>query len=461
MKWVFSFLLLLSNFGHAYAQIRSQQTPVAPMSNAAVYGTSASSYTGPQYHPINEVQLGGTSQDIVRRQQSSLVEASLQQKQQELASLLEEVKADQRRSSPDSRNKTVTSTRHIQVFNDALQHLQDMLSGRKRLSVADAYYTSESAYGTPYLSRQEYDAIIQQSVDFIKTWMTQNHLDQRNNDAVQLAIRKFMSEALTITKSIKGKDNKTRFTQVTHQPFHYDYNDYQGAKDYRNLFLTKCFATGFGQCASMPAVYLVLAERLGVKAYLSFAPQHSFVKFKDNKGLIHNYEPTSNWEISDKWYEDNMFISPQAVASGIYLDTLDSHQVVANCVFDLATYYILIDRTGNDDVLTNCLKTGIPFFRNNNLPSLFIYSMMLKTQLRDAMRKNRMSDLDDVKKIPEVEKIYNEYMGNEAYITKLGYQDMPSGMYDEMLEQHEFKGKIQKQVNISGKEKRNLFNSVQ
>ena len=29
---------------------------------------------------------------------------------------------------------------------------------------------------------------------------------------------------------------------------------------------------------------------------------HSFIKFPDNNGNIHNYEPTSHFEISDQWY---------------------------------------------------------------------------------------------------------------------------------------------------------------
>ena len=35
------------------------------------------------------------------------------------------------------------------------------------------------------------------------------------------------------------------------------------------------------------------------KTYLSYAPLHSFIKFPDNGGGIHNYEPTSHFEISD------------------------------------------------------------------------------------------------------------------------------------------------------------------
>jgi len=69
---------------------------------------------------------------------------------------------------------------------------------------------------------------------------------------------------------------------------------------------------------------------------LSFAPQPSFVKYPNAEGQVTNYEATSNCQISDQWYQDNMFISKQAIKSGIYLDTFNQKQVLADCILDLA-----------------------------------------------------------------------------------------------------------------------------
>ena len=123
--------------------------------------------------------------------------------------------------------------------------------------------------------------------------MRQNKLDLKDNYHTQFAIQKFMSEELKISKSSHDIDGKQIIEIQSHSPYGYDYDDYAGEKDMRNLFLTKCLATGYGQCSSMPAVYLVLAEALGVKAYLSLAPYYSFIKYPDNSGFIVNYEPTS------------------------------------------------------------------------------------------------------------------------------------------------------------------------
>ena len=79
------------------------------------------------------------------------------------------------------------------------------------------------------------------------------------------------------------------------------------------------------------------------------------------------------------------------------------------------------------------------------------------------MRKSsmeRITDVNQIGNVPHAMAIYKEYLGNEGYITKLGYQDMPTGMYEEMMNQHEFKGKMQKDSQVNGKEKRNLFVTV-
>ena len=410
--------------------------------------------------------MGAIANDVInspRQPRELAMNNAVAQKQQELEQLIRDVQTSQQRFAGNkdlaaAYYRLAPNPERTKDFPAALKRLEDMLNGRLKLSVADAYYTVEAAYGNPYLTRQQYNDIISKSAAFIKAWMIENGLNPKDNYQVQFAIQKFMSETLTVTKSSINKDLNTHLDAETHLPFYYDYNDYEGQKDYRNLFVTKCLATGFGQCASMPVVYLILAEALGVKAYLSFASYHSFVKYPDNNGNIINYEPTSNWEITDKWYKDNMFISAEAVASGIYLDTLNYKQVVANCAFDLALEYIKVDRTGDESMILNCLKVGVPHFpKNNNLPSLFIYSIHLKTMLREIMRRNGVTSLDDIDKIPVAKKYYQEYLGNEAYIVKLGYQDMPPGMYEEMLNQQEFKGEIQKGYNVSGKEKRSLF----
>ncbi len=337
-----------------------------------------------------------------------------------------------------------------------MQNLNDMLSGKRKLSVADAYFEIENAYGNSYLSQKEYNETIKQSVNFIRAWLVENNYNLKDNDALHFGIQKFMSETLSVKKNTP--DSKSPPEKITHLPFFYDYNDFTAEKDFRNYFSTKCLATGSGQCNSLPAVYSALAEGLGAKSYLTFAPQHSFIKYPDDKGNIHNYEPTSNWKISDEWYADNMFISPTAKATGIYLDTLNRKQVVASCLLDLAFGYMKKFGAADGEFVKECVSTSMKYFpKGNNIEAYFVYSSLLARQLDRKLNETNITDLKDISKSPEAQKLYQALIQNEEAIKNLGYQDTPESLYQELMQQHEFKGRQQSEKNISGKEKRNLF----
>lgn len=357
-------------------------------------------------------------------------------------------------------NNDMVSPTLTAEFYKTLQELQSMLEGGKKTSVADAFFALENVYGDPYLDYDEYRSTIDKSVDFIKKWMAENELDATDNYMVHFAIQKFMSEDLVVHSSSSAGDNGLAVNSISHQPFYYDYDDYTGDDDYRNIFITKCLATGYGQCNSLPAIYLILAEELGVKAYLSFAPYHWLVKYPDNTGFLLNYEATSNWKISDAWYADNLFILPDAIRSGIYMDTLNSRAIVANCMFDLATEYMRSNGPDTNFIL-DCLAAGTPYFpHNNNLTSLFVYQSYLRTMLAGEMDKNNIKTAEEIAHVPSAKYYYDELLANVQHLRQLGYRDMPKGRYEALMKHHEFKGRVQDKLEIDTKEKRNLFSKT-
>lgn len=369
----------------------------------------------------------------------------------------------ERMNAPGQRRFIDTNeyNKDLATFNDALLQLKTLLNGNSTPSLAKAFYITETAWGKPYLSEKEYYNVIYKSAAFIKKWMQQNKYNMNNNDDKQKAIQKFMSEHLSVTNVIKGKDGNVTLTKENHQPFFYDYDDYQAEKDHRNFFVTKCLATGGGQCSSLPMVYLLLAEQLNTPAYLTFAPNHSFIKYTNNKGEIENYEPTSNWHINDLWYQQNLFISADAIRSGIYLDTLNKQKIIANCMLDLATEYIRKMPNDEGKFIQDCIwESHFYFPKYNNINTYFIYSTLLKGWLSKYIAQQNITDLELIKNDEFASKLQQEYKQNEAYIKELGYQDMPSGLYEAMLKESEFKEKIQEAKKIDGKTKRNLFSTT-
>jgi len=114
------------------------------------------------------------------------------------------------------------------------------------------------------------------------------------------------------------------------RPFAYDLSDPYGRVISHKL-LSHYLAARRGNCVSMPVLFLILADRLGVPATLSLAPQHLFVKYIDrDSGKSYNLETTSGaYPARDEWYRERSPMTDRAVARGVYLKTLTRREVLA------------------------------------------------------------------------------------------------------------------------------------
>jgi regulator of sirC expression with transglutaminase-like and TPR domain len=76
------------------------------------------------------------------------------------------------------------------------------------------------------------------------------------------------------------------------RPFAYDLADPKGRTS-ENKLLGTYLRTRRGNCISMPILFAILGQRMGLKTTLAVAPFHMFVKFTDEAGKEWNLEPTS------------------------------------------------------------------------------------------------------------------------------------------------------------------------
>jgi len=106
-------------------------------------------------------------------------------------------------------------------------------------------------------------------------------------------------------------------------PFTYDFADPLGRKSHNKLLATYLH-TRRGNCVSMPMLFAVLAQRLGLNVTLSMAPNHVFVKYHDDVlGRWINLEPTSGANPArDVWLRHLMPMTDAAIANGLYMKTL-------------------------------------------------------------------------------------------------------------------------------------------
>ena len=149
-------------------------------------------------------------------------------------------------------------------------------------SVKNTNFLIENAFYENSQDKAEFDKIIKNSGEFLIAKMQELGYDLNSNSAKNYMLFQFFSETLQL------KSNGLK-----HLPFKYDFEDFQGDNDWSKMFVTKLLATQTGQCHSMPLLYLILAEEINAEAYLSYSPNHSYIRFPDDNRKWHNIELTN------------------------------------------------------------------------------------------------------------------------------------------------------------------------
>lgn len=113
------------------------------------------------------------------------------------------------------------------------------------------------------------------------------------------------------------------------RPFAYDHADPLG-QGISNKLLATYLATRRGNCVSMPILFLILADRLGIDMALATAPLHILLRHREDSGRVVNFEATSGAHPArGEWYRRNMPMTDRAIASGLYMRSLSRREGVA------------------------------------------------------------------------------------------------------------------------------------
>lgn len=342
-------------------------------------------------------------------------------------------------------------------YTKAKENIKKMLSGEKPLSIKDAYYNSESAFGNLHLSYEEYNKTIQENVKFIKQWLMENGYNLKDPEALHLGIQKFLSDTLYVgAKSL----DQMPVSKKSHTPYYYDYIDYTSAEDRRNYFVTKTFATGTGQCHTLPVTYLILAEALGVETFLSYNPTHSFIRYKNNKGTMLNYETTVDRFLPDAFYLETLPAMAKAKKNNIYMNNLNKKQIVATVMIDLAVNFVQEHWLSDRKFIKECMSTAAPYFQNAdyvNTANDYLNKRLYADTFNKKVKEKGIKNLSEIKKYPDVMEAYKNLQGYMEKVSSLGIQDFPESEYIRMMEYYDEKGKLQTAKKIDAKSKKNLF----
>ena len=159
------------------------------------------------------------------------------------------------------------------------------------------------------------------------------------------------------------------------QVFKYDFNDFEGFKDWKNMFVTKVIKTKTGNCHSLPYYYKILANELKAEAFLAIAPNHIYIKHIDENGKWVNVELTNGHISSDAWMISSMGISSEAIKKGIYMDALSEKESVALCLWDLAMGYQ--QDYGYDNFVLKCCDAVIKYYPTSISAIMTKYNCLL------------------------------------------------------------------------------------
>jgi hypothetical protein len=331
----------------------------------------------------------------------------------------------------EEENKIPEDFEARKVFGDTYETFLGALKGGKKLSLKDAVFLVESAYYENRLSYLEYGMSIDSMKNLIlhhcKTKPLKGASDYNNKS---YWLYKFMQDTL------RQYENGKLIYQ--HNPYQYDFSDFEGKKDWHKMFVTKLMKTGTGQCHSLPLLMKILADELGVKTYLSFLPKHCYIQWKDDQGRMYNYETTSKQFVSDAWLVESGFATKQAIQNRIYMDTLTHQQTLAYCLYDLIAGF---DRKFGDSVFSRKALKEAQKFYPNNIHILCALADLKTNEVKFLARKYGKPPVSELPKYPELNQARQEMLAQYKHIDGLGYKEIPKEVYKKWVGESAAQGK--------------------
>ena len=108
----------------------------------------------------------------------------------------------------------------------------------------------------------------------------------------------------------------------------------------RGKLMSNYLATKLGNCVSMPALFVIIGRKIGIDVTLSLAPEHNFVKFRDESGAYINAETTHDGGVkADASYVREYKITKAALSNGLYLRPLSTIETAVQMTSHLSEYY--------------------------------------------------------------------------------------------------------------------------
>jgi len=307
----------------------------------------------------------------------------------------------------------------------AFDELHQMLKGNKPISFKRAVFITENAYVGNILSYDDFvfqiDALAKLTRAVAATDGLEYNKSDRNKVLLAASIYRVMKDSLTF----ESPDKKVRFRNV---PFTYDMEDFWGENDWTKMFVTKLLYEQTGNCHSLPALYKIIANEVGVDAWLALAPGHTYIKQWSDKTGWYNTELTTGQFPFDAEIKYNSYIKTEAIAAGVYMDTLSAKETIAYVMTDLAQGYARLSNYSDITTPVTWLDTALLYYPDYP-NAMLVRAELLKKEYEQAMKDQGLTDYRRLWKDASMKTKFDDLAKSYYAIHQAGYRRMPKQMY--------------------------------
>ncbi|EOG6908219.1 transglutaminase family protein, partial [Flavobacterium psychrophilum] len=227
-----------------------------------------------------------------------------------------------------------TAQNQEKLFEQSYALLNSMLVDENNYSFKKAVFSVENAFLDDKLDTLFCNSQIRLLNNLSKSLIKERFLAYVERDKEKVNKWASVFEVMHDTIPINYNDKLYKY-----EPFGYDFQDVFGHKTRENLFVSKLLETRKGNCHSLPYLYKILCEELGVDANLALAPNHVYIKHRNIKEGWYNTELTSGIFPIDAWIMASGFVHIDAISNGVYMKALNNRESIAVVMIDLADNY--------------------------------------------------------------------------------------------------------------------------
>ena len=309
-------------------------------------------------------------------------------------------------------------------YQQAYEIIDSMLTGKTQLNFKNAVLTTENAYLDGQLDYVKINGELEVLARLVKAISATNFLTYNETD--KYIVQKQASIFKVLTDTIPIFIDSTHI--FLHLSYTYDFVDNWGQNDWTKMFVSKLLVAGNGNCHSLPYLYKILAEEFQVPAYLSFAPNHIYIKSHCKKTGWYNTELTSANFPVDAWIMASGYVPLEAIRNGLYMDTLSLKQSVAYCLLDLAQGFKKKFGNSNPDFVVKCCKTVLNY-HPSNVNAMLTKAEAQKQFIDSKMKEKYVNKPDELFEDKSIKAIYLDMEQTYVQLHQLGYRRMPKEMY--------------------------------